>query len=58
MRSSAYSPGTGKPGPLCRTIRARLGETGLKDSVWRALLTRADLFVIWECNVYYVKCDW
>ena len=28
------------------------------DAVWPALLTRADVFVIWERNVDYVKCYW
>ena len=40
------SPGTGKPGPLI----------GWPIRYITALLTRADVFVIWERNVDYVKC--
>ena len=59
VRSSAYSPGTGKPGPLIgwpiRTVRPGGGGGGegriAAESVEPALLTRADVFVIWERNV-------
>ena len=55
VRSSTYSPETGKPGPLIgwpiRTVRPGWVRQDCRG------ISRADVFVIWERNVYYVKCD-
>ena len=60
MRSSTYSPGTGKPGPLVGSpVSHDSGETGgdrsAAESVLRELLKRQDVLAIWELHVNYVK---
>ena len=61
VRSSAYSPGTGKAGPsdcLARVVwfGRDWGDRFATESVFFELLTRQDVFVIWEQNVDYVNC--